>query len=73
VHDRKVARVARGKLTIPLDPQWNRCTQQGYEDLKRWVETNERAKREGRDPAKALVEMIRETKKRYLKASSPQT
>jgi catechol 2,3-dioxygenase-like lactoylglutathione lyase family enzyme len=56
----------RLELTIPLDAQWNRHTQQGYEDLKRWVETKERAKREGLDPAKALLEMIRESKKRYL-------
>jgi hypothetical protein len=30
------------------------------------VDTKERAKREGRDPAKALLKMIRESKKRYL-------
>jgi catechol-2,3-dioxygenase len=56
----------RLELTIPLDPEWNRHTKQGYEDLKRWVDTKERAKREGRDPAQALIEMIRESKKRYL-------
>ena len=56
----------RLELTIPLDAEWNRHTKQGYEDLKRWVETKERAKREGTDPAKALLEMIRESKKRYL-------
>ena len=52
--------------TIPLDAEWNRHTKQGYEDLKRWVETKEQAKREGRDPAQALLAMIRESKKRYL-------
>jgi catechol-2,3-dioxygenase len=56
----------RLELTIPLDAQWNRHTKQGYEDLKRWVDTKERAKAEGRDPAKALLEMIRESKKRYV-------
>src|SRR5205814_4305329 len=56
----------RLELTIPLDAEWNGHAQQGYEDLKRWVDTKERAKREGRDPAKALLEMIRESKKRYL-------
>jgi hypothetical protein len=29
------------------------------------VDTKERARREGRDPAQALLEMIREAKKRY--------
>ena len=56
----------RLELTVPHDAQWNAHTRQGCEDLKRWVETKERAKREGRDPAQALLEMIRESKKRYL-------
>src|SRR5207247_10938162 len=47
----------RLELTIPLDAEWNRHTKQGYEDLKRWVETKEKAKREGRDPAQALLAM----------------
>ena len=55
----------RLELTTPLDPEWNRHTRQGYDDLKLWVETKEKAKREGRDPATALIEMIRESKKRY--------
>lgn len=55
----------RLELTTPLDPEWNRHTQQGYADLKLWVETKENAKREGRDPAKALLDMIHESKKRY--------
>ena len=55
----------RLELTLPLDPEWNRHTQQGYADLKQWVETKERARREGRDPGKALVAMIREVRKRY--------
>jgi catechol 2,3-dioxygenase-like lactoylglutathione lyase family enzyme len=55
----------RLELTTPLDSEWNRHTKQGYEDLKLWVDTKEKAKREGRDPAKALIEMIRESMKRY--------
>jgi len=51
---------------VPHDAQWNGHTEQGYEDLRKWVETKERAKREGRDPANALLEMIRESKKRYV-------
>lgn len=55
----------RLELTVPLEEEWNAHTKQGYEDLKLWVDTKERAKREGRNPAQALLEMIRETKKRY--------
>ncbi len=55
----------RLELTTPLDPEWNRHTRQGYADLKLWVDTKEKAKREGRDPAKALIDMIHEAKKRY--------
>ena len=55
----------RLELTTPLDPEWNRHAAQGQADLKLWVETKERARREGRDPSKALLDMIRESKKRY--------
>lgn len=55
----------RLELTTPLDAEWNRHTQQGYADLKTWVDTKEKAKRDGRDPAKALLDMIHESKKRY--------
>lgn len=55
----------RLELTTPLDADWNQHTTQGYVDLKLWVETKERARREGRDPGKALLAMIRESKKRY--------
>ena len=57
----------RLELTVPHDPQWNQHAEQGYKDLKLWVETKERAKREGRDPAKALLDMIRDAKRRYAK------
>ena len=55
----------RLEITTPIDPAWNRHTERGYEDLKRWVECKERAQREGRDVPAALVEMIREVRKRY--------
>lgn len=55
----------RLELTTPLDAEWNRHTKQGYADLKAWVDTKEKAKREGRDPARALLDMIHESKKRY--------
>jgi catechol 2,3-dioxygenase-like lactoylglutathione lyase family enzyme len=55
----------RLELTTPIDPLWNRHTEQGLKDLELWVETKERAKREGRNPGAALREMILESKKRY--------
>ena len=59
----------RLELTTPLDKAWNQHTEQGYADLKLWVETKELARREGRDPAQALLAMIGESKKRYGKAA----
>lgn len=53
----------RLELTTPIDAQWNRHTEQGYKDLALWVETKEKAKREGRNPSEALIEMILATKK----------
>lgn len=43
------------ELTIPLDKDWNRHTTEGYADLKLWIETKERAKREGRHLGPALL------------------
>lgn len=57
----------RLEITTPIDPEWNRHTKQGLADLKVWVDTKERAKREGRDPSKALIEMIGAAKRRYEK------
>lgn len=54
----------RLELTVPVDKQWNRHTRQGYADLKLWVETKERAKRERRKPSAALRAMIRSVKKK---------
>ena len=55
----------RLEITTPLDPEWNRHTEQGYRDLAQWCETKNKAKAEGRDPGEALVELIREERKRY--------
>lgn len=55
----------RLEITTPIDPAWNRHTEQGYRDLRAWVECKENASREGRDVASALVDMIRDTRKRY--------
>ena len=58
----------RLELTTPLDADWNRHTEQGRADLDLWVRTKEQARREGRDPGRALLDMIREQKKRYASA-----
>lgn len=55
----------RLEITTPTDPNWNQHTEQGYADLKAWVDCKEKAEREGRDVSEALVELIRETRKRY--------
>lgn len=55
----------RLEITTPVDPAWNRHTEKGRADLKLWLECKEQARREGRDVPGALVEMIREVRKRY--------
>jgi catechol 2,3-dioxygenase-like lactoylglutathione lyase family enzyme len=58
----------RLEITTPLDADWNNHTEQGYKDLAAWVSAKEAAKRAGRDVAAALVELIREERKRYGRA-----
>ncbi|RZL95737.1 MAG: VOC family protein [Variovorax sp.] len=55
----------RLEITTPLDMEWNRHTDKGYEDLKRWVDCKEQAKADGRDVPEALIEMIKGLRKRY--------
>ena|SRR5207249_517939 len=55
----------RLELTTPLAADWNRHAEQGARDLKNWVETKERAKREGKDVATALVDFVRSERRRY--------
>lgn len=55
----------RLEITAPLVEDWNAHTEQGYADLDKWLATKAQAEREGRDVTEALVEMIREEKKRY--------
>jgi len=55
----------RLEITTPLDADWNRHTRKGYEDLARWTECKEQARRAGKDIPQALVAMIREMRKRY--------
>jgi catechol 2,3-dioxygenase-like lactoylglutathione lyase family enzyme len=55
----------RLEITTPLDPEWNRHTEQGEVDLAMWCETKKKAQAEGRDVAETLLELIREERKRY--------
>ena len=59
----------RLEITTPLDKEWNRHTEKGYADLKLWEDCKASAKAEGRDVPQALVEMIREVRKRYAKSA----
>jgi len=55
----------RLEITTPLDAQWNNHTEKGYKDLALWVEGKEQAKREGRNVAEAMIELIRKQRKHY--------
>lgn len=55
----------RLEITTPLDKEWNRHTDRGYADLKQWLDCKEKAKREGKDVPTALIEMIKDVRKRY--------
>jgi len=55
----------RLEITVPLEQDWNRHTERASEDLKLWLDCKEQAEREGRDVPTALIEMIREVRKRY--------
>ena len=55
----------RLEITAPLDPQWNQHTTQGKIDLALWCDTKKKAQAEGRDVTEALLDVIRETRKRY--------
>jgi catechol 2,3-dioxygenase-like lactoylglutathione lyase family enzyme len=55
----------RLEITTPLDKEWNRHTEKGYADLKLWLDCKNEAKAKGRDVPQALVEMIKDVRKRY--------
>ena len=48
----------RLEITTPIDPDWNRHTEKGSEDLAMWVGAKEKALAEGRDVPSAMIEMI---------------
>lgn len=55
----------RLEITMPTDEDWNNHGDQGRADLDLWVKTKEAARASGQDVPTALVEMIREQRKRY--------
>lgn len=55
----------RLEITAPLTDDWNMHTDQGYEDLAKWVGVKEQAQREGKDVSEALMAFINEERKRY--------
>ncbi|MGE3150694.1 MAG: hypothetical protein AB7K04_16705, partial [Pseudorhodoplanes sp.] len=55
----------RLEITTPLDKEWNQHTKSAKADLDLWVESKERAKREGKDVPQAMVELARKVRKRY--------
>jgi catechol 2,3-dioxygenase-like lactoylglutathione lyase family enzyme len=57
----------RLEITAPLDANWNRHTVQGYADLEMWVSAKQRFVLEGRDVRAAMVDFIREQRRRYDK------
>ncbi|MGE0330283.1 MAG: VOC family protein [Ramlibacter sp.] len=55
----------RLEITTPLDQHWNRHTDKGYADLKLWLDCKAKATAEGKDVPTALIEMIKDVRKRY--------
>ncbi|MCP3730333.1 VOC family protein [Sphingomonas sp. MG17] len=55
----------RLEITTPIDSDWNKHTEQGRKDLKLWCDAKNQAAAENRNVATALVELIRDQRKRY--------
>lgn len=56
----------RLELTTSVDPAWNRHESMAQADLKAWLDTKEKARRDGADVSASLVSLIRDIKeKRY--------
>ncbi len=60
----------RLELTTSIDADWNRHESQARADLKAWLETKERARREGASVAASLVGLIRDIKQRRYRAEA---
>ncbi len=48
----------RLELTTPIDPKWNRHTQQAQDDLDKWLQVKEQVQASGGDVSAALKELI---------------
>ena len=48
----------RLEITTPTDPNWNRHTEKGYEDLNGWIAAKRKAQSIGRDIPEAMIEFI---------------
>lgn len=55
----------RLEITTPLDKDWNNHTENAKRDLTLWLDAKEKAKRECRDVTEAMIELAKETRKRY--------
>jgi len=54
----------RLEITTPLDKDWNNYTAKAKQDYALWVDTKEKAKREGTDVTSALVQLARDVRMR---------
>ncbi len=55
----------RLEITTPLDPEWNMHKRQAEADLEMWCATKKKAAAENRDVTEALLECIRDQRRRY--------
>lgn len=49
----------RLEIATPLSANWNRRTERGHADLAAWVAVKNRARQQGNDVSKALIDFIR--------------
>jgi catechol 2,3-dioxygenase-like lactoylglutathione lyase family enzyme len=55
----------RLEMTTPVDPEWNRHTEQGHVDLEMWMQTKAKASAEGTDFRTVMVDLIKKQRERY--------
>lgn len=60
----------RLEITTPLDPEWNRHTEQARADLKMWVDAKKQALRDKVDVRTAMIDLIRQQRSRYATDAS---
>jgi hypothetical protein len=52
----------RLEIATPLTSDWNRRVELGQNDLAEWIAAKNRAREQGKDVSKALIEFIRDRK-----------